>query len=403
MSTPLDSDTLDIISATAPILEEHAEALTTLFYARMFEHNPEVRLFFNPAHQKQGQQQRALAGAIVAYAKNIHRLELLGSAVELIAHKHASLGVRPEHYPVVGHHLIAALAELLGPQATPEILQAWTTAYNLLAQIMIGRETELYLTHDTHHGWQGFREFKVVQRLQESEEITSFYLEPLDGKPLAPHSPGQYLTVRGPSPETGSTMRQYSISCAPNAESYRISVKREDDAAHPGHISNWLHSTVKQGDLIELGPPCGEFVLDTTSPHPIVLLAGGVGITPLLAMMHAMEEDAHRQVYLVQAVRHGDVHAFSDELEKLAAHHTHLHVHTCYEHPTTQDRARARFDSEGRISKELLENVLPEGPKEVYFCGPLPFMKAIHAMLNQLKIEPEHIHHESFGPFEPLS
>lgn len=403
MSTPLDTRTLEVIASTAPILDAHAEALTTLFYTRMFEHNPEVRPFFNPAHQQKGVQQRALAGAIVSYARHIHRLEELGSAVELIAHKHASLGVRPEHYPIVGEHLIAALSELLGDQATPEILEAWTRAYNLLAHIMIGREQELYATHETHHGWVGFRPFEVTEKVVESAEITSFYLSPVDHEPLAPHRPGQYLTLRVPSPLTKSTMRQYSISCAPNAHSYRISVKREDDTVHPGYVSNWLHAQVQQGDVLEVAPPCGEFVLDTTRTEPLVLLAGGVGITPLLAMMHAAAHDTTRPIYLVHAVRDGQVRAFREELDALVSHHSHLHLHTCYEHPTRDDREQARFDSEGRLSYDVLEQFLPPGAMEVYFCGPLPFMKAVHGILDQLDVPPAHIHHECFGPLEPLS
>lgn len=125
----LDEKTILIVKSTAPILAEHGETLTRHFYNRMFAHNPEVAPFFNPAHQAVGKQQRALAGAITAYAANIDNLAVLGSAVELIAQKHASLMIKPEHYPIVGQNLLASIREVLGEGATDDVINAWGAAY----------------------------------------------------------------------------------------------------------------------------------------------------------------------------------------------------------------------------------------------------------------------------------
>lgn len=392
----MDPKTLEIISSTVPVLQAHGEALTALFYAQLLEHNPELRAFFNIAHQGKGTQQRALASAVLSYAVHIHKLEALGPAVELIAHKHTSLGIAPEHYPIVGKHLISALAELLGEGATPEILDAWTKAYNVLAQIMINREADLYGTHQSEHGWTGFRDFEVFKKVEESEEITSFYLKPATGQLCAPHKPGQYITVRIPSNETGTTMRQYSLSCSPQKDFYRISVKREGG----GVVSNWLHHHLKQGGHVEVGPPCGEFVLDTSNALPIVLIAGGVGITPLLSMLHAIKKESAQEIHLIQAVQHGGVHAFADELEELTTHLPALHIHTCYEYPSEQDKTLGRFDTHGRVNLDLLERMLPTGDKQIYLCGPGAFMSAVHDMLTTLGADPSHIRYESFGPLE---
>ena len=157
----LSEHTIAIVKSTAPILEEHGETLTRHFYKRMFEKNPEVAPFFNRANQTQGTQQKALAAAICAYAANIDNLEVLGGAVELIAQKHASLQIKPEQYPIVGENLLASIREVLGAGATDEVIQAWGEAYGFLANILIGREKEIYHQHQlSPHGWTGFKPFE---------------------------------------------------------------------------------------------------------------------------------------------------------------------------------------------------------------------------------------------------
>ena len=241
----LPQRTIDIVKATAPILEEHGETLTAHFYKRMFTHNPEVSPLFNPAHQRAGSQQKALAAAICAYAANIDNLEILGGAVELIAQKHASLRILPEHYPIVGENLLASIREVLGAGATDEVIAAWTEAYGFLAEILIGRERQIYSVHaKTRNGWIGFKRFRVVRITPESEIITSFYLQPLDGSGLPLFKPGQYITVRVPDARGETTMRNYSLSDAPGEDHFRISVKQEPE----GFVSSFLHEKAERRD-----------------------------------------------------------------------------------------------------------------------------------------------------------
>ncbi|HAM75827.1 MAG TPA: NO-inducible flavohemoprotein, partial [Alcanivorax sp.] len=148
----LTADQLAVIKATVPVLQEHGETLTRHFYQRMFEHNPEVRPYFNPAHQRSGSQQRALAGAICAYAQHVDNPAALTDAVELIAQKHVSLGIRPEHYPIVGENLLASIKEVLGDAATDDIIDAWAAAYGALADIFIGREADIYHEQEQRFG-----------------------------------------------------------------------------------------------------------------------------------------------------------------------------------------------------------------------------------------------------------
>ena len=176
---------------------------------------------------------------MLTYAENIDRLGTLGGMVERIAAKHVSLEILPEHYPIVGQHLLSAIAEVLGDAATPDILSAWGAAYGQLADIMIGREAALKeAAAEQPGGWAAFKPFRVARKVPESKVMTSFLLEPEDGTPLPQFSPGQYVSVKVHRPGLAfNQIRQYSLSAAPDGRQLRISVKREDAPWGP-RISN---------------------------------------------------------------------------------------------------------------------------------------------------------------------
>lgn len=407
----LSPQTIATVKATAPVLVEHGETLTRHFYRRMFEGDPEVRAFFNPAHQNAGTQQRALAGAICAYAQNIDNLAVLGPAVELIAQKHASLNIKAEHYPIVGKHLLESIKEVLGDAATDDIINAWAEAYGFLADILIGRESELYQQHEQEHGWSGFRPFIVDRMEAESDNITSFYLKPRDGGELADWKPGQYLTLRVPTADGGTTMRNYSLSTRPGQGHYRISVKRESssvDSAAPGVVSNYLHDAVGVGDVLEVGPPCGEFVLEIeparASDRPLVFLSGGVGITPLLAMFDAaIDAGLDCEMFFLHGAVNGNLHALSDEVRALASRNEKAAVHFRYSQPTDEDRTSRRFDSEGLIDLPLIRQAVGDLDANYYICGPKPFMTGLYAELLRAGVSEDRINVEFFGPKQDLA
>jgi len=406
----LTPKTIALVKATAPALNQHGEALTRHFYRRMFKHNPEVAPFFNPAHQTAGTQQKALAGAICAYAANIDNLEVLGGAVELIAQKHASLQIKPEHYPIVGENLLASIREVLGEGATEEIISAWAEAYQFLADILIGREAQIYHEHrSAPNGWEGFKAFFVTRKEQESETITSFYLETVDGSAVPDFKPGQYITVRVPGPCGHPTMRNYSLSDKPGQSWLRISVKREPgDAGKPeGFVSNFLHQQLRVGDQLEVAPPCGEFCLDLTERHerPLVLLSAGVGITPVLSMLlSALEAFPQRQIVFLHGCLNSRFHAFKRRLDALERQHPNLTVRYRYDHPTEMDLLRMAGTnvSEGQIDAALIESLVPERDADYYFCGPKPFMINIYHQLLAWGIPAAQTHFEFFGPRQEL-
>lgn len=403
-SQPVLSDsTIEIIKAITPAVAEHAEQITTNFYGRMFKANPEVKAFFNFAHQQSGRQPLALAQAVAAYFSNIDRLEVLGPAVELIAQKHCSLGVQPEHYPIVGEHLLDAIGEVMGDAVTAEVVAAVGEAYGVLADICIQRERQIYQQQkDATGGWNGYRQFAVSQKDVESDEVTSFYLKPTDHGAIPDYEPGQYLTVKFDLSETPTAPRNYSLSHHPGQDFLRISVKREPAAtasAAVGLVSNHLHDHVNEGDVIDVGPPCGEFTLDEASQDetPLVFLAGGIGITPLLSMIHsAIHAKTSRKLSLIHACRSPNVRAFTNEVARLQSENANLTCHFLYEKSDSGDAM-------GHLTKDQLAEWSDVEHAEFYCCGPPAFLNHAAALMKQLNIDSSRQHMEFFGPKQPLN
>jgi nitric oxide dioxygenase len=265
MPRELSESTVSTVKATVPALEAHGLAITRRMYERMFQ-NPDIRDLFNQSHHGEtGSQPQALAAAVLAYARNIDNLDALAGAVERIAQKHVGLNILPEHYPYVADALLAAIKDVLGDAATPEILAAWGEAYWFLADVLIGREAEIYAEHAAAPGgWVGWRDFVIAEKRRESDVITSFVLKPADGGRTPPHRPGQYLTLWLELPGRTPLKRNYTISSAPGDDGYRISVKREPQ----GVASSWLHDSLQPGGRLKVAAPAGEFVLPETSERP---------------------------------------------------------------------------------------------------------------------------------------
>ncbi|WP_193074046.1 NO-inducible flavohemoprotein [Pseudomonas sp. FME51] len=390
----LSQNSKDIIAATLPAVREHAGTITTVFYPLMFERYPAVKAYFNEAHQRQGTQPQALANAVVAYAGNLDRLELLGDAVSLIVQKHVSLNIQPEHYPIVGECLLAAIKEVLGDAASEEVLAAWGEAYGQLADILIGAEEERYRQNEQKTGgWRGERRFVVQRKEVESEVITSFYLVPSDGGTLAEFTPGQFTCVVVDI-DGRSLRRNYSLSDRPGLGHYRISVKREAE----GEVSNFLHDQVQVGDELNLTAPSGSFVLNQQQ-RPLVLLTGGVGITPAISMLQPALESG-RQVHFLHGALNSRTHAFRAHVDALAQQHDNLTVNYVYSDPLEDDQAHGT----GFFDQQKLSAMLPDSADvDVYFLGPKPFMQNCQKLLNELGIPAENQRYEFFGPLEELT
>lgn len=392
----LSSQTIKIVKATAPVLATHGTEITTVFYKNLFSAHPELLNIFNHANQKQGRQQAALANTVYAAAQHIDNLGVILPVVKQIAHKHRSLAIKAEHYPIVGEHLLGAIKEVLGDAATDDIIQAWGEAYGVIADVFIQVEKDMYNEAATQtNGWDGFKDFTIVNKVEESDVITSFYLKPADGAGLPSFKPGQYITIRLSIPgETYLFNRQYSLSQSPGQDTYRISVKKENEMNPNGKVSVYLHEAIQIGDTIDVTAPAGDFFLDVESTRPVTLISGGVGVTPMMSMLETISKTTPtRPVAFLHGARNKALHAFDEDVRTLMSTMEDTTMLTLYS------------DENRMLTKEVLaENVLPTS--DIYVCGPVPFMKAMINTLYELGFAADHVHFEFFGPavsLEPVT
>lgn len=389
----LSQETINIIKSTVPVLEEHGKTITTVFYKNMFEAHPELLNVFNHVNQSQGRQQTALANTVYAAAANIENLEAIIPAVVQIAHKHKSLGITEDQYPIVGHYLLGAIKEVLGDAATPEIIGAWGEAYGVIADVFIGIEKDMYdQAEEIEGGWRTFKDFTIADKVIESDVITSFYLKPVDGQLLPSYKPGQYITVRLSIPGEEYTLnRQYSLSQAETGDLYRISVKREDEFDPNGKVSTYLHNSMNTGDTLEVSVPAGHFYLDVESIAPVTLISGGVGVTPMMSMYETIAKvSPERPVAFLHSARTRKHQAFDNRLKELDASLANSKYAAIYSE-----------EGDGFITREFLAEHVLEG-SDIYVCGPTPFMQAVLNSLYQLGFPEEKVHFEFFGPAEEL-
>ena len=383
------------IDASVPVLREHGLTITKLFYANMFKAHPELTRLFNMGNQANGAQQQSLAAAVFAYAANIGTPEALGPVVKRIVHKHVSVGIRAEHYPIVGHHLLGAIADTLGDAATQPLLDAWKEAYGSLANLLIAAEADMYSTAGIEPGET--HPMRVTEVVRESENVISIRFVPLDGKPLPLFQPGQYVSVAVDLPDGRHQLRQYSLSDTPGLGSMRISVKRQDaDGAGSipaGMVSNWLHANVAVGSVLQVSHPFGEFTPDTESGEPVVLLSAGVGITPMVSCVKRIAQvQPQRRVVFAHAARGAAHHALGAEVEALKAVMPNLTVVNFYE-----ELGDAQDAIEGRMNVAVLPSWAFE-EAQVYLCGPHQFMQAQWLSLLNHGVPAGRLHREVFGP-----
>ncbi len=382
----LTKQQIELVKATVPVLREHGVALTSHFYKRMLSHNPELMQVFNMGHQRAGFQQQALAGAVLAYAENIENLPALLGAVAHIANKHVSVGIRAEHYPIVGNHLIASIKEVLGDAATPELIDAWTAAYMQLADVLIGAEKAIYDKNAVAEGgWTGWRFFKVAEKSKQTDNVTSFKLVPVDNGKMPEVKAGQYISVRVfVKGQDLIQPRQYTVVKA-DATSLTIAVKKVEavEKSPAGMVSNTLHNDINEGDVVEVSFPVGEFNLPEGNGE-LCLLSAGIGITPLFAMLkEAVQKDPTRKISFVHVCKNKEAIPFREELALVVKEgNVSFEVFETSEH--------------GRPSEDFFKSLVSQGA-DYCICGPVPFMKLAASELVKNGVAENKIHAEKFG------
>lgn len=258
--------------------------------------------------------------------------------------------------------------------------------------------------------WVGFRDFRVVRKIFEdpNHSVCSLHLAPVDGSLVPDFKPGQFLTFRlnVADPREGSgkeIIRCYSLSDRPGTDHYRISVKRVPSPAGsaglpPGLSSNHLHDAVQEGDVLSARAPIGHFVLEQ-GDGPIVLIAGGIGITPMLSMLNAsLLNGDSREIWLFYGARNSAEHVMKEHLEALARAHPNFQLHVCYSNPLPDDAKDSDYQHAGHVDFTLLRRVLPEKPYCFYVCGPRAMMEALVPALDDWGVPERNIRYEAFGP-----
>ncbi|UXY27184.1 globin domain-containing protein [Streptomyces sp. HUAS TT20] len=379
------------VRATLPVVGAAIGEITERFYNGLFTAHPELlRDLFNRGNQAAGTQRQALAGSIAAFATHLvdHPDQRPDAMLSRIAHKHASLGIAPEQYPIVHEHLFAAIVEVLGEAVTPEVAAAWDEVYWLMANALIAIERRLYEESADETGW---REWEVTERVTETADVITLRLRPVDGGPVRGFRAGQYLSVRVTLPDGARQIRQYSLSGAPSATERQISVKRVSGGTTPeGEVSNHLHAHVAAGTVLELSAPYGDLVLEDVTGAPLLLASAGIGVTPMIAMLAQLAEDGHRApVTVVHGDRSPADHALRNDHEAYTAKLADGAAHFFYE----QDAEPA-----GRAGLVDLTVVPVASGTRAYLCGPLPFMRAVRTQLIEQGVAPADIHYEVFGP-----
>ncbi len=261
-------------------------------------------------------------------------------------------------------------------------------------------------TQDAVSGWNGWRKFEVMKREPEPGDVCSFYLRPHDGKPLPGFKPGQYLTFQLNIPGRDKPLvRCYSLSDGPRNEYYRVSIKRcpapkGKPEIPPGISSNFFHDHVKEGEILDVRAPGGHFYLDLEATGPVVLIGGGIGITPVLSMINTLTLDGtlKRQVHFFLGVRNSKDHPMKAHLEELTRLHDKLKLHVCYSNPDDKDVKDRDYQHAERVSIDLFKRVLPSNNFDFYLCGPPPMMESIVPGLEAWGVPDERVHFEAFGP-----
>ncbi|MCX2180508.1 hemin transporter [Streptomyces sp. SKN60] len=386
----LSEQSVPVVRATLPAVGGALDEITERFYAGMFAAHPELlRDLFNRGNQATGDQRKALAGSIAAFAGALleHPDSRPDVMLSRIAHKHASLGVTSEQYKIVHEHLFAAIVAVLGDAVTPEVAQAWDEVYWLMANALIALEARLYEGRGVAEG-EVWHPMEIAGRDEETADTVSFTLRHPDGRPTADFRPGQYMSVQVTLPDGARQIRQYSLSTAPGRPDWRITVKRVDgDPA--GEVSSWLHAHGTVGDRVAVSEPFGDLVLPE-GDGPLLLASAGIGSTPMLAMLdHLVATGSTRPVTVVHADRSPAGHAHREELRRLVDALPQGSLHLWYEEPGAAD---ARL---GRADVTALD--LPEGVT-AYLCGPLPFMRAVRGDLLGRGVAAADVHYEVFGP-----
>ncbi len=383
----ISDQTRTVLAATLPAVEGALDDITPRFYQRMFGAHPELLDdLFNRTNQKIGTQPKVLAGSIAAFA----RLQLHPDPaqqrmiIDRIAHKHTSLGVIADQYPIVHEHLFAAIVEVLGEAVTPEVAAAWDELYWEMAHVLIGRENELYQEAGVAPG-DVWRQVRIVERTQVSPDAVSFTVAAPDGAALPAFTPGQYISIQVPLEDGAHQIRQYSLTGAVGDATWRFSVKRD------GEVSTYLHEQAFEGDALRVSTPFGDLSLPD-GDAPILLASAGIGCTPVIGLLHHLIQTGDsRPVTVLHADRSRARQPHRGELAELVGKLPQARLEQWYENGVDAGDGT-------RIGQMTLDEITIDPETVALLCGPAGFLSSVRGSLLNKQVPEDRIHYETFGP-----
>jgi nitric oxide dioxygenase len=385
-----------VVQATLPAVAENIGEIAKRFYGHMLGGHPELLDgVFNRGNQAEGTQQVALAGSVAAFASALVQdpEQLPDKLLSRIAHKHTSLGIRPDQYQVVHDNLFWAIADVLGDAVSPEVAAAWDEVYWLMAYALINQERGLYSARGVRPETV-WRPWQVEHKITETDDVVTFVVNRIDDRLVKTSLPGQYVTVLMLMPDGVRQPRQYSLTRADDGEHRQFSVKRVHGGDKPdGEVSNLLHDTVDVGDVVTMSLPFGDVVLDDW--RPAVFASAGIGIAPMAGMLSHL---ASARSGLDVTLLHADLDESSwalrrqvlDDVRALPNGSVHAWFEQGAECSLPVDGAHGGLMDLGQV--DLPDNAV------YYLCGPLPFMQAVRSALIERGVAPRDIQYEVFGP-----
>ena len=384
--------TISIVESTLPLVEEKINEIVSTFYELLLSKNVELKNIFNKTNQDNKSQQVALVNAIIKYIKNIKDLDKLSNLVSVISTKHASLSIQPEHYPIVGKHLIDAIKIVLG-DLNEEIISSWIEVYDFLANILIDAERQLYKKSIEINGWNGWKKFVISKREKNNDKITSFYLKPCDNSKIPDFLPGQYISIKIFLKELElEQIRQYSLSDAPNNEYLRISVNKElpyKDQNPMEMVSAHLHDNIKEGDVVSITSPQGLFIVNDQN-HQLVLIAAGVGVTPILSIFYSLI-DSKKDILFIYAYRDDSVALDLEKLKQISKNNDGIKMIFYSENESESSNYKGFVNTD-----HFIDDIKSEA--NFYICGPEKFIIAQINNLRRIGIKEDKMNYELFSP-----
>jgi nitric oxide dioxygenase len=386
-----------IVAATLSVVADHIQEIAQTFYQHMFAEHPELLDgTFNRGNQVDGSQQQALAGSVAVFATALVNTpgQLPERLLTRIAHKHASLGIRPDQYQIVHDNLMWAIVEVLGDAVTAEVAAAWDEVYWLMAYALTSEERGLYsargVTPETV-----WRPWRVEQKIVETDDVVTFVMKRIDDRLVKTSLPGQYVTVLMPMPDGVRQPRQYSLTRADDGEHRQFSVKWVHGGGKPdGEVSSLLYQAIDVGDELTMSLPYGDVVLND-SGQPVVFASAGIGVTPMAGMLsHLVNAGSHLRIMLLHADLNEQSFALRRQIAEDIAALPKASLHLWYEEGAAGGLPAT--DVFGGMM-DLSQVTLPDDAA-YYLCGPVPFMQAIRSALIDRGVSVRNIQYEVFGP-----